>query len=71
MRSLTELPILVQANAGLPEWVDGVSVYTETPEMIAPKVEKIISLGAKLIGGCCGTTPAHIKKMNEVISNLR
>jgi 5-methyltetrahydrofolate--homocysteine methyltransferase len=71
MKSLTELPILVQANAGLPEWVDGVSVYTETPEMIAPKVEKIISLGVKLIGGCCGTTPAHIKKMNAVISNLR
>lgn len=70
MKTLTDLPILVQANAGLPEWADGVSVYNETPEVIAPKVKKIISLGAKLIGGCCGTTPAHIKRMNEVINPL-
>ncbi len=69
MKQWTNLPLLAQANAGLPEWVEGISVYNETPEIIAPKIKKLISLGIKLIGGCCGTTPAHIKMMSEVISD--
>ncbi|MBZ0198297.1 MAG: homocysteine S-methyltransferase family protein [Ignavibacteriaceae bacterium] len=70
MKQFTNLPLLAQANAGLPEWLEGISVYNETPEIIAPKTEQLISLGIKLIGGCCGTTPAHIKKMSEIITNF-
>jgi 5-methyltetrahydrofolate--homocysteine methyltransferase len=54
------VPILIQANAGLPTIEDGRTVFKETPEYMASKVEELISAGANLIGGCCGTTPDHI-----------
>ena len=57
------IPILVHANAGLPENVDGVDVFPETPEMMAANVAELIGAGANIIGGCCGTTPAHIAAM--------
>ena len=59
------IPILVHANAGLPENVDGVDVFPETPEMMAANVRELIEAGANIIGGCCGTTPAHIAAMKE------
>lgn len=52
--------ILVHANAGLPENVDGKDVFPETPEMMAAMVEELLDAGANVVGGCCGTTPAHI-----------
>ena len=52
--------ILVHANAGLPENIDGEDVFPETPEMMAVQVEGLLDAGADIIGGCCGTTPAHI-----------
>jgi len=52
--------ILVHANAGLPELIDNKSVFPETPEITASFVKQLISAGANIIGGCCGTTPAHI-----------
>jgi len=52
--------ILVHANAGLPENVDGEDVFPETPEMMAVQVEGLLEAGANIVGGCCGTTPAHI-----------
>lgn len=52
--------ILVHANAGLPENVDGEDVFPETPEMMAVQVEGLLEAGADIVGGCCGTTPAHI-----------
>lgn len=57
------IPILVHANAGLPENVNGVDVFPETPEMMAANVAELIEAGANIIGGCCGTTPAHIAAM--------
>jgi 5-methyltetrahydrofolate--homocysteine methyltransferase len=65
MRPLTTKPIIAQSNAGIPEWSDGVLVYKETPAIIQPKVEKLLQLGVNIIGGCCGTGPAHIKMMRE------
>lgn len=59
------IPILVHANAGLPENVDGVDVFPETPEMMAANVAELIEAGANIIGGCCGTTPAHIAAMKD------
>jgi 5-methyltetrahydrofolate--homocysteine methyltransferase len=59
------IPILVHANAGLPENVNGVDVFPETPEMMAANVAELIEAGANIIGGCCGTTPAHIAAMKD------
>lgn len=67
MRPLTRQPIIAQSNAGIPEWVDGVSVYKETPEVIRPQAEKLLQLGVNILGGCCGTGPEHIKKMRELV----
>lgn len=61
-------PILVHANAGLPVNVDGKDVFPETPEMMAARVGELAAAGANIIGGCCGTTPDHIKAMKEAIS---
>ncbi|MDR1019560.1 MAG: homocysteine S-methyltransferase family protein [Synergistaceae bacterium] len=59
--------ILVHANAGLPENIDGVDVFPETPEMMAAYVPELIGAGANIIGGCCGTTPAHIAAIKRAV----
>lgn len=59
----SEIPVLVHANAGKPVFQNGVTVFPETPEVMAPKIKKLISAGANIIGGCCGTTPEHILAM--------
>ena len=63
-------PILVHANAGLPETVDGELVYPETPEIMASYVPALVEAGANIIGGCCGTTPAHITAMKRAVAAL-
>lgn len=70
MRSLTQKPILAQANAGIPDWVDGVSVYKETPEVILPKAETLLKLGVNIIGGCCGTGPEHIRAIHKLVQEF-
>ena len=60
-------PILVHANAGLPKNVNGVDTFPETPEMMAAQVHGLVAAGANIIGGCCGTTPAHIKAMKDAV----
>jgi 5-methyltetrahydrofolate--homocysteine methyltransferase len=59
--------IMAQANAGLPIRVDGRDVFPETPEMTAGHVESLIRAGANIVGGCCGTTPAHIAAIRKVV----
>jgi len=65
-----ENPILVHANAGLPEIRNGETVYPETPEQIRKLIPQIVLAGANIIGGCCGTTPAHIAVIKETILKL-
>ena len=65
-----EIPILVHANAGLPEIINGEIVYPETPEQMRDLIPKIISAGANIIGGCCGTTPAHIAAIKETVKKV-
>jgi len=63
-----DIPILVHANAGLPKNIDGVDTFPETPEDMARQVGGLVDAGANIIGGCCGTTPAHIKAMKEAVT---
>ena len=63
-----DTPILVHANAGLPQNVDGKDVFPETPEDMARMVPDLVKAGANIVGGCCGTTPAHIKAMKEALA---
>ncbi len=59
--------ILVHANAGLPQNIDGKDVFPETPQMMADAVGGLLDVGANIVGGCCGSTPAHIAAMKKVI----
>jgi 5-methyltetrahydrofolate--homocysteine methyltransferase len=63
-----KVPILIQANAGLPEFKDGKLIYSETPDIIENIIPMLIESGANIIGGCCGTTPEHIKVISKIIS---
>jgi 5-methyltetrahydrofolate--homocysteine methyltransferase len=62
------IPVLVHANAGLPQLENGEVHYPETPEYMAAHIPEIIQAGAAIIGGCCGTTPAHITEIKRVIN---
>lgn len=62
-----DTPILVHANAGAPVNVDGEDTFPESPEDMKAQVPALVEAGANIIGGCCGTTPAHIKAMKEAI----
>lgn len=60
-------PILVHANAGAPVNVGGVDTFPESPDDMKAQVPALIAAGANIIGGCCGTTPAHIKAIKEAV----
>jgi 5-methyltetrahydrofolate--homocysteine methyltransferase len=59
--------ILVHANAGLPEYINGEDVFPETPEKMAVFVPQLLKAGVNIIGGCCGTTPAHIEAIKKAV----
>ena len=61
------IPVMIQANAGVPELIEGKTVFRESPVMMASYVPALIEAGANIIGGCCGTTPAHIYAMSQII----
>ena len=65
LRQHTSLPIIVMPNAGLPESVDGKTVYNVSPEEFAEDMYEIAKIGVSYLGGCCGTTPEHIREMIE------
>jgi 5-methyltetrahydrofolate--homocysteine methyltransferase len=69
-REHTDNPLLVHANAGLPELVGGETVFRQSPADMAARVEDVVAAGASIVGGCCGTTPAHISAMKAVIDKL-
>lgn len=67
LRSLTDRPVWIKANAGLPELVDGKPRYRMDPETYARYVPALVEAGVDFIGGCCGTSPAFIRKIAETI----
>lgn len=70
MAEYATIPLIAKPNAGLPE-LDGMeTVYRMTPEDFARTGKKLIEAGASMIGGCCGTTPAHIKALAEAVKDM-
>lgn len=63
----TNLPLWAKPNAGLPELLEGRTVFRETPEAMASGVPALLAAGARVIGGCCGTTPAHIQAIAALL----
>ena len=68
MLEVTEVPMICQANAGLPVLVEGETVFPATPREMTAYHDRLIDLGVRVIGGCCGTTPAHIRAMREALA---
>ena len=66
-RQSTSLPIIIRPNAGLPEMVNGKAVWEESPELFAAGAKKLLDAGVNIIGGCCGTTPEHIRAMRKMM----
>jgi 5-methyltetrahydrofolate--homocysteine methyltransferase len=69
MRNYTSKFLIAHPNAGLPKLIDNKTVFDQSPEEMARYVTDLIEAGANIIGGCCGTTPKHIKEMAQQISN--
>jgi len=67
MSNMTKLPLSAMPNAGIPREVEGRNIYLCSPEYMAEYAKRFILSGVKLVGGCCGTTPAHIKAMRAAI----
>ena len=63
-------PVLVHANAGVPLVEEDETIFPETPEMMASKVSDLVACGANIIGGCCGTTPEHIRALVKEIKKF-
>lgn len=69
MREVTPRPLIAQANAGLPLLVDGVTVFPGTPEEMTACHDRLVALGVRVIGGCCGTTPRHIRAIRAALES--
>ena len=71
MAQVTGAPILAQPNAGMPELVDGRTVFRLGPDEFVDHAEKLVTVGAGLVGGCCGTRPSHIELLRERLRGVR
>jgi len=67
MRAVTKLPLVAMPNAGMPRNIDGRNIYMTSPEYMASFARKFVKAGASWVGGCCGTTPAHIRAMRGAL----
>src|SRR6266478_4331824 len=67
VRAVTSLPLAAQPNAGMPRSVEGRNIYLCSPEYMASYTRKFVAAGVQLIGGCCGTTPDHIRAMKSAL----
>jgi len=65
---VTDRPLMVQANAGIPEIRGGETCFSGTPEDAAALAQESAPIGARIIGGCCGTTPAHIRAVAAALA---
>jgi methionine synthase / methylenetetrahydrofolate reductase(NADPH) len=65
MAAVTELPLVAMPNAGMPRAVEGRNIYLCSPEYMASFARKLVKAGVQFVGGCCGTTPSHIRSMKS------
>ncbi len=70
MRRYARIPVLAKPNAGLPELKDGETVYEMTPDEFASEMKVLVEAGAGVVGGCCGTTPDHIRALKSAVEGL-
>jgi len=71
MADATDLPLSAQPNAGLPRTVRDRKIYLASPEYMAQYAQRMVDVGARFVGGCCGTTPDHVRKMRETVAPLQ
>lgn len=70
MRAATSLPVIVQPNAGMPELREGATTYPYTPQLMASKMQAFLELGLDGLGGCCGSTPEHLRRIADLVPRL-
>ena len=66
-RSASDLPLMAKPNNGLPELVDMQVVYRQTPEQMAAGLDDLLAAGARVVGGCCGTTAGHVRRFRSIV----
>ncbi len=71
LRDLTDLPLSVQPNAGVPQSIGGRNIYLTSPEYLAEYAKRFIQTGAAIVGGCCGTNPTHIRAIRRAVQALQ
>ena len=71
MAENTSLPLAAQPNAGLPRTVGDRKIYLASPEYMAQYARRMIDVGVRFVGGCCGTTPEHIKKIRDAVASVQ
>ncbi len=70
MKQYANIPIMAKPNAGMPELIDGKTVYRMTPEEFAREGRALVEAGANVVGGCCGTTPEHIAALSRAVKTM-
>lgn len=71
LRTATDLPVIIQPNAGNPRTEDGITSYAQRPEAFAEDIRRIVGAGASIVGGCCGTTPEFIRAAAHALGRDR
>lgn len=71
LKKETNIPILAQPNAGKPKLVEDKTVFDMGPESFADGINKCLQAGASLVGGCCGTTPEHIRAVADLLNKKK
>ena len=67
MRSVVDCPIIIQSNAGIPAYKSGEIIYPESPDYMAERYKMLAEIPVQMLGGCCGTTPDHIRALVEAV----
>jgi len=70
LRSATTVPILAQPNAGKPKLIEDKTIFDMAPEPFARGIAECVEAGARIVGGCCGTTPEHIRAVAKVLGRM-
>jgi homocysteine S-methyltransferase len=71
MAEFSQRPLVAQPNAGLPRLVGDRKIYLSSPDYMANYAQRLIRAGARFVGGCCGTTPEHIKKIRDLVATMQ